>query len=145
MKKKINSSLILFVLGLNLSLAQGVFGRWKTVDDQSGEARAIVHVYEENGSMYAVIEKLLDKGRENAVCEKCEGVKKDQPIVGMKIMEGLKESSDGEWKGKTLLDPETGTVYRCKVWLNPENRDELKVRGYVAFLYRTQTWHRLKE
>jgi len=37
------------------------------------------------------------------------------------------------------MDPETGKVYDCKIWL--EN-GQLKVRGYVAFFYRTQTWLR---
>jgi uncharacterized protein (DUF2147 family) len=30
-------------------------------------------------------------------------------------------------------------VYDCKLWLEG---DVLKVRGYVAFFFRTQTWRR---
>jgi uncharacterized protein (DUF2147 family) len=37
------------------------------------------------------------------------------------------------------MDPETGKVYDCKLWLEG---DVLKVRGYVAFFFRTQTWRR---
>ena len=33
---------------------------------------------------------------------------------------------------------------RCKIWLNPDNPDELMVRGYWAFVYRTQTWQRVE-
>ena len=36
---------------------------------------------------------------------------------------------------------ENGKEYKCKIWV--EN-GLLKVRGYVMFLYRTQTWFRPK-
>ena len=39
----------------------------------------------------------------------------------------------------TILDPENGKIYKCKIWLED---GKLKVRGYIMFLYRTQTWHR---
>jgi uncharacterized protein (DUF2147 family) len=47
--------------------------------------------------------------------------------------------SDGTWSGGTILDPESGKVYDCKLWL--EN-GRLMVRGYVAFFFRTQEWIR---
>jgi uncharacterized protein (DUF2147 family) len=43
------------------------------------------------------------------------------------------------WAEGTILDPETGNVYDCKMWL--EN-GKLMVRGYVAFFFRTQVWVR---
>ncbi len=142
--KEIYVLLAFLAFGFNVN-AQSVFGRWKTIDDKTGNAKAIVHVYRQQGKMFGKIEKVLEKDRENAVCKKCEGDKKDQPIVGMEIMAGLEKNGDGEWKGKNLLDPESGTTYRCKIWLNPKNPNELMVRGYIAFLYRTQTWIRAEE
>lgn len=142
--KEIYAFIAFLALGFTVN-AQSVFGRWKTIDDKTGKPKAIVHVYRLQGKMFGKIEKVLEKDREKAVCEKCEGDKKDQPIVGLEIMAGLEKNGDGEWKGKNLLDPESGTNYRCKIWLNPKNPNELMVRGYIAFLYRTQTWIRAEE
>lgn len=38
-----------------------------------------------------------------------------------------------------LLDPETGKIYDCGSW---GEDGALKLCGYVAFFYRTQTWVR---
>lgn len=124
--------------------SQSVFGKWKTIDDRTGNPKAIISIYEKDGLMYGDVVEIVEKGKENALCVKCDGDKKDKPVVGMTIIEGLKENEDGEWKGKTLFDPEQAMTFRCKIWLNPDNSDELKVRGYLAFIYRTQTWIRVE-
>jgi uncharacterized protein (DUF2147 family) len=60
----------------------------------------------------------------------------------LEIIQGL-EKKGGVYKGGEILDPENGKTYTCKIWLNEEDTDQLMVRGYVAFFYRTQTWERL--
>jgi len=134
--------LFVMLLGVNIAGAQSIFGKWKTIDDRTGNPKAIINIFEKDGLMYGVVEKIVEPGKENALCVKCEGDKKDKPVVGMTIIDGLKENEDGEWKGKTLFDPEQAMTFRCKIWLNPDNSNELKVRGYLAFIYRTQTWVR---
>jgi uncharacterized protein (DUF2147 family) len=47
------------------------------------------------------------------------------------------KKDDGEYVDGDILDPENGKVYRCKLWVE---EGKLQVRGYIAFLYRTQTW-----
>jgi hypothetical protein len=37
------------------------------------------------------------------------------------------------------MDPEDGKVYKAEMWLE---QSKLKVRGYLALFYRTQTWVR---
>ena len=124
------------------SEAQSVFGKWKTIDDRTGNPKAIINIYEKDGMLHGKVVKILEPGKEEAVCDKCEGEKKNQPILGMKIIDGLEPGGSGVWKGKTLFDPEQAMTFRCKIWLNPDNPNELKVRGYLAFIYRTQTWIR---
>jgi uncharacterized protein (DUF2147 family) len=49
------------------------------------------------------------------------------------------------WEGGTILDSESGTIYKAKV--TPiEGGTKLEMRGFVGFalLGRTQTWVRLK-
>ncbi len=124
--------------------SQSVFGKWKTIDDRTGKPKAIISIYKKAGLMYGHVVQILEKGREKALCIKCDDELKDKPIVGMTIIDAAEEHDDGKWKGKTLFDPEQAMTFRCKIWLNPENSDELKVRGYLAFIYRTQTWLRVE-
>lgn len=134
--------LLVVLLSVNFTNSQSIFGKWKTIDDRTGNPKAIIDIFEKDGLMYGKVEKIVEPGKENALCTKCDGDRKDKPVVGMTIIDGLEENEDGEWKGKTLFDPEQAMTFRCKIWLNPDNPDELKVRGYLAFIYRTQTWVR---
>ncbi len=124
--------------------SQSIFGKWKTIDDRTGKPKAIIDIYKKDGLMYGHVVEILEEGKEDAVCSKCDGELKDQPILGMMIIEAAKKQHTGEWKGKKLFDPQQAMTFRCKIWLNPENEDELKVRGYLAFIYRTQTWLRVE-
>ncbi|WP_298880840.1 DUF2147 domain-containing protein [uncultured Polaribacter sp.] len=140
-KTLITLVLITFAFSLN---AQTILGNWKTVDDETGETKSIVKIYEENGKIYGKVVKVLNKDRQNAVCDKCEGAKKDKLILGMVIIEGLKKKND-EYKGGTILDPQKGKEYDCKIWLDEDDSNKLNVRGYISFLYRTQNWYRAEE
>ena len=139
-------SIVIGILMLSTCLvsSQSIFGKWKTIDDRTGKPKAVIDIYAKDGLMYGHVVKVLEKGKENALCVKCDDDRKDKPILGMTIIEGLKENVNGEWKGKTLFDPEQAMTFRCKIWLNPENSNELKVRGYLMFIYRTQTWIRVE-
>lgn len=115
-----------------------VLGYWQTIDDNTGKAKSIVHIYEEDGKFVGKVVDLLLKP-DDSLCKECKGELLNQPIVGMKIVQGL-EKKDDEYSGGEILDPENGKTYRCKVWLEGA---ELKVRGYIGFLFRTQTWYRV--
>lgn len=137
--------ILIFALLFSIQIsAQSVFGKWKTIDDRTGKPKGLIEIYEKDGLMYGKVIQILEKGKEGVLCVKCEGDRKDQPVEGMEIITGGEENEDGEWKGKRLFDPEQAMTFRFKIWLNPENSDELKVRGYLAFIYRTQTWIRVE-
>lgn len=116
-------------------------GLWKTIDDQTGQAKSLVRIEQHNGVLTGRVEKILTSGREDAVCEACEGELKDQPIVGMTIIEGLKLDDD-QYEGGTILDPNNGKTYKCIVWL--DDKGQLNVRGYIGLplLGRSQVWLR---
>ncbi len=148
MKKTIKTLVFIISLLAGTPLAaQSFAGAWKTIDDRNGHVRAIVTIQEEDGLLYGHIKEILQEGRENGVCTACEGHLKDKPLVGMRILDGLKLTGEFTWEGgkKALFDPEQGKYFRAKVWWDPEHPDELKVRGYLLFLYRTQTWKRVKD
>lgn len=136
MKKQISTLLLLLIFMPSVQ-ANSVIGFWKTIDDESGKEKSIVELYEKQGRIVGRIVDLLLKP-DDSLCKECEGKLHNQPIVGMQIVNGLQED-DGQYSGGDILDPENGKTYRCKLWLEG---DELKVRGYIGFFFRTQTWHK---
>ena len=129
-----------FLIGPAFAQNGTVFGQWETYDDTSGELKSVVSIYQEEGTLYGKIVKLFRGPDEDPdpVCKECSGDLKNQKILGMQIIKGLQKKGS-EWSGGTILDPDNGKTYDCKIWL--EN-GKLKVRGYLLFFYRTQTWLR---
>ncbi len=117
-----------------------IVGSWKTIDDKTGKAKSIVSIYKKDGKYFGKIKKILKKDPNNPdmICKNCKKDKKDKKLLGMIILENMTKNSD-IYENGTILDPENGKYYKCKIWL--EN-GKLKVRGYIMFLYRTQTWIR---
>ena len=119
-------------------------GLWKTIDDETKTEKSLVRITENGGVLNGKIEKLLDPSKQDSKCDKCEGARKDQPISGMTIVEGVKKNADEPyWDGGTILDPNNGKTY--KVRLTPKDGGKtLEVRGFIGFLYRNQTWQRVE-
>lgn len=117
-------------------------GLWKTFDDKTGSARAIVRIYAEDGRLYGRIERSFTPGAEKRVCAVCTDERKNQPIVGLLIIRDMKRTDDG-YAGGDILDPESGSVYRCKLHLE-QGGEKLVVRGFIgiSLLGRTQIWER---
>ena len=135
--------LIGFLLG-NLIYSQEVYGDWKTIDDESGIAKSIVHIYEKDGEVYGKVKKILREDKRDIRCTECEGDLKNQKVEGMTILRSLKKD-DEKYSDGTITDPENGKTYDAKIWLKEGDPNALMVRGYVAFFYRTQEWKRVED
>mgnify|MGYP001061595450 CR=1 FL=1 len=140
---------LLMLVGTN-SFAQAslngytAVGKWKTIDDETKKPKSIVEIYEKDGKYYGKILELFREPSEeqDPVCEECTDHRKDAKIIGMEIISDMKQDKN-DYSSGTILDPAKGSIYTCKFWLEDENT--LKLRGYLYFLYRTQTWHRVAE
>ncbi len=134
-------SLLAFMCLTLIMNAQSLIGTWKTIDDESGEPKSHITIYEENGKFYGKVIKLL-AAASSTVCTECPGDKKGQPIEGMVILWDLKPYKD-YWSYGQIMDPATGKIYKASVWM--DGNDKLSVRGYIGFslLGRTQTWHKI--
>jgi uncharacterized protein (DUF2147 family) len=121
---------------------QSPLGLWKTVDDKTGMPRAMVRIYLQDGKYFGRIEQSFALGAETRVCSVCSDERKNQPIIGLLIIRNV-TLRDGEYGGGDILDPDTGSVYRCKFHLDKDGT-VLVVRGFIgiSLLGRTQTWHR---
>ena len=133
--------MIAFAASISSALAQDVIGKWKTIDDETGEERSIVDIFEKDGKVYGKVIKLLRTpgGDPDPVCKDCDESddRYNKKVIGMEILRDMSKSSDGAYENGSILDPKNGKVYRCRIWI--EEKD-LKVRGYWGPFYRTQTW-----
>ena len=142
MKNTITAAL-LFMTTVFFAQSQGVTGKWKTIDDQTGEAKSIIEIYEKSGKIYGKVIEILNPARKKDLCQNCSGEDKNKAILGLVVIKGLSKDGD-EFNGGKIVDPQTGKVYKCLITL--EEKDKLKVRGYIGFslIGRTQYWYRIK-
>ena len=133
-----HSMALLLTFVASYGFGQDIFGTWKTIDDETDKPKSLVRIYKKDGKAFGEIIRLYRDPDEDPdpVCDKCTDHRKDKRVLGMIIITDLERDGD-EWSGGEILDPANGKVYRCKIW---RDEDKLKVRGYIAFLFRTQTW-----
>ncbi len=128
-----------------------VIGIWKTVSDESpdkGKAKSHVEIFAKDSVYFGKVAKLLLKPQDT-LCDKCKGDLKDKPVVGMIILQEMKKTGNidtqlgEEYAGGTIMDPDNGKTYKCKLWVKG---DVLTVRGFIGFslLGRSQQWYRVK-
>jgi uncharacterized protein (DUF2147 family) len=120
-----------------------VLGQWKTIDDETGAAKSIVEVYEKEGKIFGKIIDILNPADKDKICIYCKGDEKNQPLIGLNIIKGLQLDGD-RYEDGTIFDPEKGKEYNAKIWVENDTPNTLMVRGYIAFLYRTQEWIRVE-
>jgi len=125
------------------AFAADAVGRWRTIDDQTGEAKSIVEIERNAEGIYSgrIIE-LFNPSRPNPTCDQCPDDRKDQPITGMEIIRGMRANGTDAYSGGTILKPDEGKVYRSKMKLI-DNGTRLEVSGCVLFICRSQTWERI--
>lgn len=141
MKKILMASALLVAFGAHAQSSPA--GTWKTIDDDGKTEKSLVKISESGGVFTGAIDTVFDKSKADAVCSKCDGDRKDKPIIGLQIIRGVKADGDNNWAGGTIVDPVSGKEYKVKMSLKDGGK-KLDVRGYIgiAALGRTQTWIR---
>jgi uncharacterized protein (DUF2147 family) len=133
--------LVLWLFATLTAQAQpSVLGKWRSVDDNTGEIKSVVEIFERKDKIFGRIVTLLVGEEPDPVCNKCaaDDQRHNQKIIGMEIIRNMKKLGSG-YEAGDILDPEDGRVYRCKLWIEGS---DLKVRGYWGPFYRTQTWRK---
>ncbi|MDX1419009.1 MAG: DUF2147 domain-containing protein [Rubricoccaceae bacterium] len=122
------------------ALAQSPVGVWRTIDDETGEAKSHVEIFEQSGKLHGRILMLLPEGR---TCTPCADEFEGRDLRGVVVLRDMEPNGD-EWSGGTITDPKSGRTYRAKMELDGATR--LRVRGFVGFslLGRTQVWERVE-
>ena len=146
MKKMLKLKYLILIVSLTFGVsiqAQSVLGKWQTINEDTGKPNSLIEIYEEDGEVKGKVLKILKEENRAQTCSNCSGDLKDKPIEGLELMTGF-ERDGKEYSGGLITDPKSGKQYKAKMWVDEEDSDRLKVRGYIAFFYKTQTWHRAK-
>jgi len=137
---KILIGIIILTFTTVAAYTQSITGKWKTINDETGKARSIVDIYEKNGKYYGKIIKIFREPDQNPdpICDECpeDDPRYNKKVIGMEIIKDLEKEGD-EYVDGTVLKPDEGKIFKCKIWLDDGN---LKIRGYWGLFYRTQTW-----
>ena len=120
-------------------------GTWKSVDEKTGQPKSEIVIEDQGGVLQGRVQQLLRPGADpKALCVECKDALKDQPMVGLPIIQGAKKAADKDvWEGGKILDPENGKFYTLR--LTPiDGGQKLEVRGSIGPFGRTQTWVRVQ-
>ena len=125
--------LIVFLVLTMMSVAgyaQDVIGKWVT---EGGDSQ--VEIYKNGDKLNGKI-VWLKKGDGQQDVHNPDKKLQSRKLVGTNILTGLTKKGE-KWEGGKIYNPKNGKTYKCSIWLEGGN---LKVRGYVAMFYETQTW-----
>ena len=135
--------IVVLILLINHAIADEMdspVGRWKTINEETNAMESVVLIEFKNNELRGKIVSLVDQS--NPLCTECKGEQKDQPILGMEILNGFKKNGS-TWQGGKILDPSNGEQYNATMVVI-DHGSKLKVRGYIGFALfgRTQIWIR---
>lgn len=131
---------LLCCLGISELQAQDIFGKWEVTNDE-GKINSIIEIYQNGDEVVGEVIRIMKEEDRDRRCKNCEGELKNEPIEGLKVIHGFVKDGE-EYTGGTLIDPKSGKEYKGKIWLDEEDPNKLKVRGYMAFFFKTKTWNR---
>jgi len=131
------------IFSITFAGAQDVVGVWKTIDDQTNLPTSHVEIYKKGNTYFGKIVDIL-RDDPNALCTECDGDLKNKPIMGMVILSDMVKQDSKTWTSGSIIDPESGKEYKCKIYL--KSNLSLTLRGYIGapLFGRSQEWIRIK-
>lgn len=148
------------LLGLPVTLSWAaendpILGYWRTIDDTTGFAKAVVQVQNtENGMYSATIVTTLARPDYTPAkyCLQCPAPFTDREIIGLPVLWNLRSSEKSGSNNEKMytdgyvIDPLSGKIYQSEARISRDGR-RLTLRGNVIGVPligqgRTQTWLR---
>lgn len=124
-------------------------GLWQEFDDRTGNLEALIRIKHLSDNTYeGNIEKIIPDKPENTamLCSACTGSLYNQPLLGMRILSGMKRKDNLTFEGGTVLDPDEGKIYRCRIRLSEDGKT-IEVTGYIglAWMGQSEIWKRANQ
>jgi len=147
--KKLIVAFALCLIPYALHAALPLVGFYKTIDDDTNQAKSIVRLYECNGdAMCGRIVALFDATGTKIEETISNPVRVAEILEGKPHLDGLDiiwemrwDADSNEFSGGRIIDPKNGRVYRSRIWADPDDASLLRVRGMIGPFGRTQVWH----
>ena len=148
--KSFYAALQIFLLASSIPLyardLSSPVGLWMIINVMTGKPGCLIRIELVDGQYQGRIEKIFPDPNEdpNPRCVRCEGARRNQPIVGLNLIWGLTQQGD-EYSGGEILNPGSGKTYRVRLKLE-DGGQKLDVRGFIGFslLGRSLTWLRVE-
>jgi uncharacterized protein (DUF2147 family) len=152
--KKIALALIFGLIAGGFLAADPVEGYWVSVDEKTGKVTAGWEIYQNGGKLYGKILSVVGYSPD-VKADKCKasypgfpvaGKVNQLPVEGTPWIFGLTMEKPGQWSGGSVVDPETGSMYKCRITYRPMDGnkykvDTLEMRGEIGLgIGRSQFW-----
>lgn len=131
-----------------LFAAEDITGLWKTIDDETGNPKGVVAVYEYQGKIFGRIIASFDDEGKYIDDDMYRQINTSPYLVGNSAFNALTIIWDMKDKGKKwgkgkIMDPgdseeKKPAIYDCEIW---KEGNTLVVRGKILFFGRNQTWY----
>lgn len=141
-------ALSLCVTPLHAASDDPLLGKWRILDSKSGVIESILDMRRDADGSYS---GYVIKSSPNPLiklyetCVKCPAPFTDQPIVGMRVVWGMKpDPANGlRFKDGYAFDPKNGKTYRGQIRVSGDER-RMMLRGYIGtpLIGRTEVWLR---
>ena len=146
-------SMLLVVAGFCFA-ADPAEGYWLSIDEKTGKVTAGWQIYQESGKLFGKILSIADFPN-TALAEPCRdsyagfpvaGKVNQMTVVGTPWIFGLTLDKTGEWSGGSVINPEDGKMYKCKIIFRKADgrryrTDTLEMRGQIGLgIGRSQFW-----
>ena len=145
---KMKSAITFFLMLAMPLLAWGgeLAGLWQAYDGHTGNLEALIRIEKLPGDSYeGRIEKIFTDAGDKTVliCSSCTGSLHNQPLIGMRILSGMKRKDDLNFEGGEILDPDEGKIFKCQIRLSEDGKS-IQVTGYISFTWigQSEIWQR---
>lgn len=123
-------------------------GFWQAYNDD-GRPGGVFYFYEKNGFYEGRLVKAVtypEEPPDDPLCKACTGEKKNQPMMGLVIVYGMKRHGAAKYEDGHILDPRDGKIWSAELDVTPDNK-KLNLRGYIGtpLLGQTRVWTRLPD